>query len=706
MANFVELLYKAPEPTFDDPHAQIKWMFEQLESEHVEPYVSGIKWAKNTYIRFVIETNASHPELKKDNRFYLSRYWEHDALSNFNEWLISRNDITSKTRYGAHKIVRQVMRLAYSLRIIDTVVYNAALSKGVPETNQKSAYDSEEEELVNAAIARWVGLANSVLLGYKSTGKGIRFRPNKFELAPLVIDGKTYSANEATKHFGVSYKRISERMRTGWTAAQAVGVEPCPTFDKVENFEVEGVVYESLRAAGTRYGVSHRVISSRLRKGCSPEQSVGITPIYVPHKDERALLWLFENEFECDAKKMYDRIYREKWHLIPSYGCRLSRIRSLFMRWGVWPFIDDRLIMPLAAELAVVSGLNVEALKKLEIDSFQKQHRLTGQPVLTYAKNRSATSRRPAGRELHVPIIEEIFPDEKAAEQIEKLLSMVICLTAEIRKLAPANIANRLFIFEDVDHYYKTDTQKIVAIEPKGKVATWYNRFFAEERLEKAIGKKFRFTLSRCRPTLATNMVLAGATLFDVQVALGHADISTTGSYVQSRNLQPAFHRTISQALTALTERSAKEKEFADAASRIEAAKMDSDRDIFYETLSGCGCKNPFNPSKDVRAVTKYKEGTPCKNWNMCLRCDRAVVTEHSLPKLITYRRRLGVALETQSPAIQNRKGLFEDTIKLIDGILAEDVVFDAATLRLAEYRATTYNEILVDHLIYQGMQL
>ncbi|WP_154585999.1 hypothetical protein, partial [Burkholderia cenocepacia] len=168
MANFVELLYKAPEPTFDDPHAQIKWMFEQLESEHVEPYVSGIKWAKNTYIRFVIETNASHPELKKDNRFYLSRYWEHDALSNFNEWLISRNDITSKTRYGAHKIVRQVMRLAYSLRIIDTVVYNAALSKGVPETNQKSAYDSEEEELVNAAIARWVGLANSVLLGYKS----------------------------------------------------------------------------------------------------------------------------------------------------------------------------------------------------------------------------------------------------------------------------------------------------------------------------------------------------------------------------------------------------------------------------------------------------------------------------------------------------------------------------------------------------------
>ncbi|HDR9355953.1 TPA: hypothetical protein QDB44_001806 [Burkholderia vietnamiensis] len=705
MANFVELLYKVPEPTFEKPLVQIEWMFEQFENENIEPYASSIRWAKNTYIKFVIETNASYPELEKDRRFYLSRYWEHDALSNFNDWLVKRDDIVSKTRYSAHKIVRTVMRLAYSLRIIDTVVYNAALPKGVPETNQKSAYESEEEELANAAIARWVGLANSILLGYKATGKGIPFRTKKFDLPPLVIDGKTYSADEATEHFGVSYKRISERLRTGWTAAQAVGIEPFPTFAKVENFEVEGVVYDSLKDAGKRYGVSHRVISTRLQKGYSPEQSVGITPFYVPHKDERALLWLFENEFDCDAKKMYDVIYREKWHLTQSYGCQLNRIRSLFMRWGVWPFIDDRLIMPLAAELAIVSGLNVEALKKLDIDSFQKQHRLTGQPVIAYVKNRSANSTRAADRELHVPIIEEIFPDKKTAEQIEKLFSMVIRLTSEIRKLAPADIANRLFIFEDVDHYYNTNTRKIVAIEPKGKVATWYNRFFAEERLEKAIGKKFRFTLSRCRPTLATNMVLAGATLFDVQVALGHADIGTTVTYVSSRNLQPAFHRTISQALTALAERSTKEKELEETASITTAADTNSDQDDFYETLSGCGCKNPFNPSKDVRAFTKYKEGTPCSNWNMCLRCDRAVVTEHSLPKLIVYRRRLAAALETQSPAIQNRRGLFEDTVKLIDGILEEGVVFDAATIRLAEIKAATCDDILVDHLIYQGMQ-
>lgn len=704
MPNIVEFLYKAPEPTFDNPHAQIKWMFEQLESEHVEPYAASIRWAKNTYIKFVTETNASYTELEKDKRFHLSRYWQHDALINFNEWLISRNDITSKTRYGVHKIVRQVMRLAYGLRIIDTVVYNAALPKGTPETDQKSAYDPDEEEVVNAALARWVGLADSILLGYTPTGKGIPFRPHRYELPPLVIGGKTYSAKEAAEHFGVSYKRISERMRTGWSAAQAVGVEPPPKFDKIENFEVEGVKYDSVSAAAERYGVSHHMIFSRLRKGYSPEQSVGVSPLFVPRQDERALLWLFENEFECDARKMYDRIYREKWHLTPTYGYRLSRIRSLFIRWGVWPFIDDRLIMPLAAELAIASGLNVEALKTLKIDGFQKQHRLTGQPVLIYEKNRSANSTRPTERELHTPIIEEIFPDEKAAEQIEKLFSMVLRLTTEIRKRAPIDIANRLFIFEDVDHYYRKDFQKIVAIEPKGKVATWYNRFFAEEKLEDALGKKFRFTLSRCRPTLATNMVLAGATLFDVQVALGHANIETTSAYVKIRNLQPAFHRTVSQALTALAERSIMEKEATAIGAKIGDVEGDSGEDSFYETLSGCGCKNPLNPSKDVRAVTKYKEGTTCRYWNMCLRCDSAVVTEHSLPKLITYRRRLGAALETQSPAIQNRKGLFEDTVSLIDGILAEGVVFDAPTLRLAEHKASTLDDILIDHLIYQGI--
>ncbi|WP_147364334.1 hypothetical protein, partial [Burkholderia pseudomallei] len=156
MPNTVELLYKAPEPTFDNPHAQIKWIFGQLESEHVEPYAASVRWAKNTYIKFVTETNASYAELKKDKRFYLSRYWQHDALINFNEWLVSRDDITSKTRYGAHKIVRQVMHLAYGLSLPPK---NESLAERLNSCKEKQEDEQDKAGAIHARIQAGSGSA-------------------------------------------------------------------------------------------------------------------------------------------------------------------------------------------------------------------------------------------------------------------------------------------------------------------------------------------------------------------------------------------------------------------------------------------------------------------------------------------------------------------------------------------------------------------
>ncbi|WP_208459341.1 site-specific integrase, partial [Burkholderia aenigmatica] len=224
------------------------------------------------------------------------------------------------------------------------------------------------------------------------------------------------------------------------------------------------------------------------------------------------------------------------------------------------------------------------------------------------------------------------------------------------------------------------------------------------QQFQAIFGKGFRFTISRCRPTLATNLVLAGATLFDVQVVLGHARIMTTATYLDEQKLKPAFNRTVSQALSEIAKRSRDASQVEKAVERAKQQEPENEKDAFYETLSGCGCTNPFNPSDDVRAATKYVKGTVCKFWNMCIRCDSAIVTERSLPKLLVYRRRVGAALETDSPAIRSRRELFEDTVQLIDGILEEGVVFDAPTIRQAEYQAATMDDILTDHLIYQGI--
>jgi hypothetical protein len=220
--------------------------------------------------------------------------------------------------------------------------------------------------------------------------------------------------------------------------------------------------------------------------------------------------------------------------------------------------------------------------------------------------------------------------------------------------------------------------------------------------LRQLLGEDFNFSLARCRPTLATNMVLAGATLFDIQMLLGHASIQTTATYLDERGLQPTFNRTVSEALQRIANRSRTFME--EQVAEQEVDNQPDETNLFYETLSGCGCSNPYKPSENVRTVTKHLKGTVCKYWNMCLRCDRSVVTEKSLPKLIMYRNRVTEALDTDSPAIRSRKTLFRDAVALIDGILVEDEIFPAAVIRQAEYQAATLSDVLVDHLIYQGV--
>ncbi|WP_185732526.1 site-specific integrase [Burkholderia stagnalis] len=697
-------LYTPPRPTLLDPYAQIKWIFFQLEAEYETTRASAIAYAKNKYLQFVLDTDAYYVELKTDRRFFLSAYWEADALTRFNKWL-NAQDLTSKTRYSIYKSVRQVMDMAYALRVTDTVVYHAPMFKGVSETKERSAYNEEEQEVINAALARWIGLANSVLIGYTPTALGIPYRINSRDLPPLELDGQLYTAREAAQHFGVPYPVLSTRLRAGWSHRQAVGLSARPsTSSRPVAVSIEGVAYKSISAAAKAYGVSCDLVKSRLRRGFTPEQSVGIEPRYVLKEDARALLWRFENEYACDALAMCDDFYRQRNNLTKI--CTMRRLSTLFIRWGVWPYVDDRIIMPLAMELGMLTALNVEALKELEVDSYQKEHQLSGQQVIFYHKRRAGSSSRSEDRELHLQLLEidELYLEESVVERVEKVIGLILALTSRIRSDAPPDIARRLVIFEDIERSRREGKRAIVALDPHGKAGHWYRRFCSEEGLYRLYGDRFNFSLARCRPTLATNMVLAGATLFEVQVALGHENIQTTATYLDAQGLQPAFNRTVSEALQRIAQRSTEQFKAEQAAAQSKKPVERVKPDGFHETLSGCGCWDPYNPSDNVRSVTKHVEGSVCRYWNMCLRCDSAVVTERSLPKLMVYQRRVNTALVEDSPAIQGRKELYRDTLKLIDGLLEADVVFPESVLQNAELVAATMDDLLVDHLIYQGI--
>lgn len=705
MLNEPTRLHIPPNPTLRDPHAQIKWMFFQLEAEFEPVTAARFRYSKNKYLQFVVETDAYYPELCTDKRFYLAEYWESDALIRFSEWLTSQ-DLASKTRYSLYKSVRQVMDMAYALRVIDTVVYHAPMFKGVSQTKERSAYSEGEQQVINAGVARWIGLANSVLSGYIPTGNGFPYRKQASGPTTIVLDGRGYSIAEAAKHFGVRSKDISTRIRTGWSPRQVVGLDAPPSSTSLPiGITVEGVSYRSINAAAKAFRTDGSTVGMRLRRGCTPEQSVGIAPLYVRKNDERALLWRFEMEFGCDPLAMYDEFYRERQRL--TAVCTMKRLSALFIRWGVWPHVDDRIIMPLAVELGMLTGLNVEALKELQVDSYQKEHVLTRQPVIVYLKRRAASTTRSEDRELHLELLEmeELYLEDSVVSRVEKVLGLILALTSRIRGDAPPEIARRLFIFEDVERSRREGKRAVVAIEPKGKAGHWYRRFCTDEGLYLLFGEGFNFNLARCRATLATNLVLAGASLFEVQIALSHESIATTATYLDSQGLQPVFNRTVSDALRRISRRSKEEFESRRATTEESQRPCEkAERDGFHETLSGCGCYDPYNPSENVRTVTKHVEGAVCRNWNMCLRCDSSIVTEKSLPKIMVYRNRVRAAIEEDSPAIQGKKELLKDTLELINGLLAEDVVFPADILRQAEYMSATMDDILVDHLIYQGV--
>ncbi|MBV5327891.1 MAG: site-specific integrase, partial [Chlorobium sp.] len=506
----------------------------------------------------------------------------------------------------------------------------------------------------------------------------------------ITLDGGSFdSLKKACQYYQVKYGVAKQRLSNGWSLKEALELVDRET--PRAKITVEGVKYPSMTAAARAYKLDHGAVALRLRMGYTPEQALGLVPMNVLQKDDRALLWAFENEYDCNAYEMLSDFHRRKLSAV----CPEKRLLKLFSRWGVWPYVDDRLVMPLVVELSMLTALNVEAIKLLEIDSYQPEHRLTGQPVIYYRKPRSGSSARSEDRELHLQTLEldELYLDEQVTERVHRLFQLILEITAKIRSQASPEISRRLIVFEDVERSRREGCRVIVPLEPKGKAGHWYRRFCSDEGLYRIFGPNFNFNVSRCRATLATNMVLAGAGLFQVQMALGHENIQTTALYLDEKRLRPAFNKTVSQALECISRRS---KEFQRSNPNVVVSSercKERDTSGFLETLSGCGCIDPYQPSDAIKKVTGFKEGSICKYWNMCLLCDCSVITEHSLPKLIVYRNRVAAALGLNSPSINARKELYTDVLELIDDVLKPDVIFPAVVVENAKYIAVSMDD-------------
>jgi hypothetical protein len=77
-------------------------------------------------------------------------------------------------------------------------------------------------------------------------------------------------------------KKVSERMRSGWSAAQALGLRMPPRQAKLANSKpiaCFGQSYASIRDLALRFGIKYKILCQRLaREGWTPEAAVGIFP--------------------------------------------------------------------------------------------------------------------------------------------------------------------------------------------------------------------------------------------------------------------------------------------------------------------------------------------------------------------------------------------------------------------------------------------
>lgn len=648
----------SPKATLQEPHKEIDWIFTILARETGSQLFSH---SKKWYLKFIDETNAGYTQLREDPRFFIANYWETDALIRFTNWLIQQTDsLTSKTRYGIYKNVRRAMDYAYSLGLIEQLVYHAPMFKGVRETNQRSPYSVEEQEIINSALSKWVMHAKNVCKPYERAEQAL-----------------------SSAHYLSSSNPIK--------------------------ITVEGKTWSSVSKAAQHYGKSATTVCRKLKKGASPEEALGLKSFNQLESNFDRILADFENRFECDPLKMLAVCQKDRTY--PSY-----QLMKFFMKIGVWPFIDKRLIMPLAAELCRLTGLNAESVASMTTGSYQPRHPLTNQPYISYTKVRSGSASRADHRELHLSLLEknELFLDDVIQKQVSELINMTLSLTSQIRPYAKGETANRLFIYER-DGWFSTmpEIKRISHIiwgvpstkEKKDNpdvlnTSAWTKIFRRDNHLNDVLGEDFRFNLSRFRSTLINEMVKSGSDIFEIKAAMGHQDIATTANYLSENQLDPHFNNIV---IPALEKIAGQDLDVAKDKREEQLTSSPLTEASYSESLSGLGCKNAFSPSREVREITGHVEGTPCKFWNMCLLCEQSSITENGLPKLISYKWKLQLFIDEAKSNMYVRKSLYQQIIKVIDDILEPNKHFSSDVLKNAEFIASEMDDEALDQLVYQG---
>ncbi|QQN26965.1 site-specific integrase [Pseudomonas syringae group genomosp. 3] len=357
--------------------------------------------------------------------------------------------------------------------------------------------------------------------------------------------------------------------------------------------------------------------NGKIRRGCATTENAR---------------WIFENKLDCKPlgfKSANREDPYEKAFITIIQSSELS-IFDTYKEWGVLYQIDSRVLAPYVIRLAQVTGMNADSLLGLDLDDFIERHDLTDRPCLLYWKERSDGEKMYHLDLFHAEISWLTTSQGRAVKQV---FDDIKFLTRNLRAEAQPEVENKLFI------YRSSSPRKFGVVDSvensSGNMINKIMKGFSEDRgLLDEEGNPLPLSASRFRPSFVSELIERGVSPREIQVMLGHKNISTTMAYLDQMDFNPMARKMLNKVLHEMHQET-----MDDSVTIIPTKTIESTPKGMPMETGTVTCMNVYDPPDFIKNLRDYDPSKPCTLFNKCLSCSNSIITVSHLPELFARRR-------------------------------------------------------------------
>lgn len=472
------------------------------------------------------------------------------------------------------------------------------------------------------------------------------------------------SANSIFSAVRSTYKRAVRIKGLGLTAF--IDVE---SFDRGRNTDQYRPYPSAVRTQIKQACDSERLKFNKLASdyvhfdgGCDPVNDNGLLKRgFVSLENAR---WIFENKLNCrvigpGSANLEDKYEKNFIQILKYIDLGLIEV---YESWGVIYQITSRHMAPYITRLSQITGLNADSLKSLNIDDYVECHELSRRPYLRYWKERSDGEKR-----LHLDLIEAdlTWLTINQSKEVKELFAEVVYLTRDIRSRAEATVKNKLFIYESRK---MVERGEIKSLENSNVINLVMNQFARDHKLKNEDGEDLNISASRLRPSMVAELVEQGVSLREIQIILGHKQLSTTIQYLDKLEFSKTARDVLESALAKIhKEAVAKDAPLRKASDAVSPSSTDSPIVISNGLVK---CRNVYDPPEEITKLPTYKKGSACSLLNKCLSCRNAIITASNLPELFAMQREYHSMIATSTVGQTPYGAIIKENLEVLDSIL------------------------------------